>query len=57
MTMTPLESTRLSCHGCFATLSMTFTAAFCMEAIFEMASNLNDLLATIELIFVTARRC
>ncbi len=33
------ESTRLQCRGCFATLSMTFTNAFYIETIFEMASN------------------
>jgi hypothetical protein len=39
MTTPRLESTKLSCHGCFATLSMTFTAAFYMETIFEMTSS------------------
>ncbi len=41
MTMTYLDSTRLPCHGCFAPLSMTFTAAFCMKTIFEMASSIH----------------
>ena len=42
MTIIHLESTKLPCHGCFATLSMTFTAAFCLETIFEIGSNIID---------------
>jgi hypothetical protein len=34
------ESMRLQCSGCFATLSMTFTNAFYIETIFEMASSI-----------------
>jgi len=42
MTMTDLESAKFPCHGCFATLSMTFINAFYIETIFVMASSFQN---------------
>jgi len=38
ITIMHCESSRLQCHGCFATLSMTFTNAFYIETILEAIS-------------------
>jgi hypothetical protein len=40
MTIMHCEPARLQCRGCFAMLSMTFTNAFHIETIFEIASNI-----------------